>query len=137
MKPTLFIIRGLPNTGKTETAKMLAPTANAAANDFLPKDKVLTSDDFEISHKACRRRIEKWLVANVARIAVHNTFTRISEMQPYIQMAHKYGYNINVVECKTHFEGNENGHNVPKDIVKRYAERWEPYTPSLVGGFKF
>ena len=57
-------------------------------------------------------------------IAVSNTFTQRWEYQRYIDLANKHGFQSMVIECHGTWD---NVHNVPKDVLDRMYERWEPH----------
>lgn len=55
---------------------------------------------------------------------VSNTFTRIWEMKPYIDMAKEFGAKLTVITC----EGQHgNVHNVPPEKIQEMKARWEKY----------
>ena len=133
---SFFVIRGLPNSGKTVLANQLAPNANCAANQFFEDSNIeFSSSLLEESHRYCHQRIRAMLESGLPMVAVHNTFTTLEEIYPYTRMAANFGYAIYVIEAKTHFPNPV--HDIPKEIVKRYAERWEPFVQPIIGGFKF
>jgi hypothetical protein len=61
---------------------------------------------------------------NVDKIAVSNTFTQFWEMEPYFELAEKYGYKtFSIVVENRH--GNKSIHNVPEDKVQMMKDRFE------------
>lgn len=54
-----------------------------------------------------------------SNVIIHNTSTREWEFQPYIDMAHQYGYKVVslVVENR---HGNSSVHNVPEEVVENH-----------------
>lgn len=57
-------------------------------------------------------------------IVVANTFTQEWEMNPYIELAKKYGYKvISLVVENRH--GNKNIHNVPDETIQKMVNRFE------------
>lgn len=61
---------------------------------------------------------------NVSRIAVSNTFTQEWEMEPYFEMAKKYGYKVFTMIVENR-HGNKSVHDVPEDKVEQMKNRFE------------
>jgi hypothetical protein len=80
-------------------------------------------------HEYCRTQTEAWMKTdgtqvNVDKIAVSNTFTQEWEMEPYFELAKKYGYKtFSIIVENRH--GNKSIHNVPEDKVKMMKDRFE------------
>ncbi|MFN8995024.1 MAG: hypothetical protein ACK5X3_15365, partial [Pseudomonadota bacterium] len=78
------------------------------------------------AHEACQRRVEAMMdidgTGENSTIAVSNTFTRLWEMQPYKDLAKKYGYTVFTILCQNDFG---NVHGVPAGVVQRMKERME------------
>jgi hypothetical protein len=57
-------------------------------------------------------------------VAVSNTFTQEWEMQPYYDLAAKYGYRVHslIVENR---HGGENSHGVPEEKLDQMEDRFE------------
>ena len=70
------------------------------------------------AHAWCQTRTREALLRG-ERVVVSNTFTRLSEMQPYYPMTRK----IQVIEAKGNWD---NTHGVPVEVVDRMRARWEP-----------
>ena len=58
------------------------------------------------------------------KVVVSNTFITKWEMQPYLDMAKRWGVTPQIVECHGNFG---NVHNVPKETISQMKARWEPY----------
>jgi 50S ribosomal subunit-associated GTPase HflX len=61
---------------------------------------------------------------NVNRITVSNTFTQEWEMEPYFELAKKYGYKVFTVIVENR-HGGTNEHNVPEDKIEQMRNRFE------------
>ncbi len=61
---------------------------------------------------------------NVNRITVSNTFTQEWEMEPYFELAKKYGYKVFTVIVENR-HGGINEHNVPEDKLEQMKNRFE------------
>lgn len=59
-----------------------------------------------------------------AQILVSNTSTRLSEVQPYLDLAAKYGYTTFVVTMNK-FHDNPSVHNVPEKTIQAQIQRFE------------
>ena len=57
-------------------------------------------------------------------IVVSNTFTQEWEMQSYIDLAKKYGYQVTTLIVENR-HGNSNVHNVPAETLDRMRQRFE------------
>lgn len=123
---TLFIVRGLPGSGKSTLAKMLAPTANFAADDFftLP-DGTYNFDPTRLSdaHYYCLNHTKTALWKGTAAVAVHNVFSQPWQAREYYDLAREYGYSVFVIECQNRFT---NIHQVPSETIARLARGWSP-----------
>lgn len=62
-------------------------------------------------------------------VIVSNTFTRIWEMQPYLDMAHDLGVPVTVYRMDQQFE---NTHGVPETVVSTQRERFEDYNGEVL-----
>ena len=124
----LYIIRGVPGSGKTTlAAKMLD---RAMIDSFYEADDHMVDDSgnyrFDPSrlkhcHNECQRSVRHAL-RNEWSVAVSNTFTRKWEMQPYLDMAEELGIQVTVLVCQGEFD---NVHGVPADKVRVMRERFE------------
>jgi hypothetical protein len=66
----------------------------------------------------------EFLSSGVSRIVVSNTFTQEWEMQPYYDLAEKYGYRVYslIVENR---HGGVNEHGVPEEKLVQMKKRFE------------
>lgn len=127
----LTIIRGLPGSGKSTYAQKMvekdSELLHLEADTFF--NRITTHEyDFDI------RLIEaahSWCYGNTVRflregydVVVSNTFTRLWELDKYLSLpAIIDGLELELVEMRTQFE---NIHNVPADVLKNMATRWQP-----------
>jgi MoxR-like ATPase len=133
---TLFIIRGLPGSGKTTLAESLA-TPYGTATTGAPLPAMFAADDFFTAedgtytfrpehiadaHGECQANVRRAMRDGCDRIAVHNTFTQAWEAEPYRNLAAEFGYSVFVLTCENDFG---NIHEVPETAIEIMAERWE------------
>jgi hypothetical protein len=64
------------------------------------------------------------MIKEIPKIAVSNTFTQEWEMEPYFEMAKKYGYKVFSIVIENR-HGGSNEHGVPEDKIKIMKERFE------------
>ena len=120
MEKTLYIVRGIPGSGKSTFAKKLV------GHDFLVCeadkyfiDKETDEYKFDVSkikdaHKFCQD----------TEIAVSNTFTQEWEMEVYFKLAEQYGYTVFTVIVENR-HGGKNAHGVPEDKIEQMKNRFE------------
>lgn len=121
---TLYIIRGLPGSGKTTLAHKLASVVCEADDYFMDADGAynFVPENLQKAHDACYNRCLSCMREEIALIAVSNTFTRKWEYKRYIELAKKYGYCVSVIICTSHFN---NVHGVSDDTIEKMRERFE------------
>jgi hypothetical protein len=55
-------------------------------------------------------------------VIVHNTFTQLREMKPYMDLADEFGYSVSEIVCRGNFGS---VHGVPEEAIERMRNRWE------------
>ena len=126
MEKVLYIVRGLPSSGKSTFAKHLTTNVFEADHYFYDNDGNYNFIPSEIkqAHKECQQFVRYAMESNIEKIAVSNTFTQEWEMQPYIDMAKEYDYKVfSVIVENRH--GGVNEHNVPEEKIEQMKNRFE------------
>jgi len=131
MEKILYIVRGIPGSGKTTFARTLNSIIVEADQYFMDGEGNYKFDGSKIkfAHEYCRAQTEAWMQTkgdqvNVNRIAVSNTFTQEWEMEPYFELAKKYGYKVFTVIVENR-HGGTNEHNVSEDKIEQMKTRFE------------
>lgn len=126
----LMCIGGLPGSGKTTLATLLAVKGHLyAADDYFMVDGEyrFDRDQLPAAHMHCQIRVRNACEAGAPRVIVHNTFTSRWESEPYRAIAEEYGYAFFVVtlgDSSIPLEdlASRNSHQVPLDRLEAMAQ---------------
>ena len=122
---TLYIIRGLPGSGKSTLGESGIAVKSYSADDwFTDKEGNYNFNPMELpqAHEDCQARVLGAMLSEYESIAVCNTFTQAWEAEPYFKLCKMYGYTPFVIECQNQFG---NIHDVPRESVIAMADRWD------------
>lgn len=124
MDKSLFLIRGLPGSGKSSFAKLIC-NQHVEADKFFMQDGEYKFDASKLkqAHEWCRNETERWM-ENGYDVVVSNTFTQEWEMKPYYELAEKYGYQVYSLVVENRHNG-VNEHNVPEEALMKMKNRFE------------
>jgi predicted kinase len=127
---TLYIVRGIPGSGKSTFAKSIGGIHIEADQFFMENGKYnFDITKIKLAHKYCQNQTEAWMKTdgvqvNNDKIVVSNTFTQEWEMEPYFKLAEKYGYRtFSLIVENRH--GGVNEHDVPEDKLEIMKNRFE------------
>ena len=131
----LIILRGLPGAGKTSFANMIWQSGVIFEADkyFINEEGEYVFDAFKLhkAHEWCIASIEAAMQRNkesegkyFAEIVVSNTTTTQKEIQPYLDLAKAYDYNVVslIVENR---HGNKSIHGVAEETMDKMEKRFE------------
>lgn len=130
MEKILYIVRGIPGSGKSTFAKSLGGT-HFETDMFYMVDGEYKFDGSKIkeAHQWCQNSVNNAMILNHTAglhniIVISNTFTQEWEMKPYFEMADRYDYKVfSIIVENRH--GGINEHNVPEEVLTKMRERFE------------
>jgi|GEM_PF-1087161 len=131
---TLYIMRGLPGSGKSAVAEVLAPGHVYAADDYpgLYGEKMSFNPSLlGKAHEAAKNKVIEAMERGEPKIALANTNTQHWEMSPYVKAAQEKGYYVTFVHVEGTVaptgDGTRNIHGVPSEALERMKARFEPF----------
>jgi predicted kinase len=124
---TLYIVRGIPGSGKSTFAQSLDCPVFEADQYFIDSETgeyKFDGSKIKLAHNWCKLRVEQSMEDDFQKIAVSNTFTQEWEMDAYYELAKQYGYRVFslIVENR---HGGVNEHDVPEDKLELMKNRFE------------
>jgi len=126
--PTLYLIRGVPGSGKSSFAKQLIKSGmvavNIEAHQYFINGGIYTFDatKLHLAHVQCQDRAELYLSEGHS-IAVSNTSTTEKEVKIYATIAAKTGAQfVSLIVENRH--GGVNSHGVPPEKIEQMKNRF-------------
>ncbi len=126
MEKILYIVRGIPGSGKSTFAKQLTANVFEADHYFYDNDgnyKFIASE-IKDAHKECQDNVRIAMESSIPKIAVSNTSTQEWEMESYFELAKEFGYDVFTIIVENR-HGGTNVHNVPEDKIEQMKKRFE------------
>lgn len=132
--PTLYLIRGLPGSGKSRLGMQMQQSKLVAhcyeADQYFSNYCFETGEwsyKFDASklseaHWLCQKQVE-FALQDALSVAVTNTSTTEKEVATYQKLAEKYNAEfVSIVLENRH--GNKNVHNVPEEKLQQMQQRF-------------
>jgi hypothetical protein len=126
---TLYLLRGLPGSGKSTVAKTFGGL-HVEADQYFMEDGVYKFDvtKLGLAHNYCQSQTRGWMKMesdqlSTDTIVVSNTFTEEWEMKSYFDMAEEFGYRVVslIVENR---HGGKSIHDVPVKSLEKMEKRF-------------
>ena len=126
MEKILYIVRGIPGSGKSTFAKTLGVIHYEAYMFFIDPttgEYKFDGSKIKLAHSWCMIQTQKAMVNDEPKIVVSNTFTQEWEMETYFKLAEENGYKVFTIIVENR-HGNTNEHNVPEDKIEQMKNRF-------------
>jgi predicted kinase len=134
MSGILFLVRGLPGSGKTTFANHIWNEYSVCEADkfFYDKNGNYNFDGSKLkdAHSWCKNEVETRMKDHqinqqyYPEIAVSNTFTQEWEMEDYYKLAEKYDYKVVSLIVENRHNG-QNVHGVPEEKLEQMKNRFQ------------
>lgn len=129
MNKVLYIVRGLPGSGKSTFAKSLVKEdyCHKEADMYFINEKgeyKFKPTQIKDAHKWCREEVDNLMRYSHSPVVVSNTFTQEWEMEPYMELAKRYDYTVFTIIVENR-HGGVNEHGVPEDKLQAMKDRFE------------
>jgi tRNA uridine 5-carbamoylmethylation protein Kti12 len=138
MKQICSIMRGVPGSGKSTRAKKLKEELEKEGHEVI----ICSTDDFfikngkyefdyrllGINHALNFKKFKEAIEAGHS-VIVDNTNVRIEHFEPYIEIAKKYGHEVQI-HTMLHPDltnGSNNTHGVPIDVIQKMIDGFENF----------
>ena len=102
---TLYIIRGLPGSGKSQFARKLVSREEFVfeANKYMLDENgnyKYQASKLPFCHNKCFDNVKHAMIYGIDKVVVANTFIRKNDYNRYINLANKFQYDARIITCK-------------------------------------
>lgn len=128
---TLYIVRGLPGSGKSQFARKLVSKSEFVfeANKYMLDENgnyKYQASKLAFCHNKCFDNVKYAMIYGVDKIVVVNTFIRKNDYNRYINLANKFQYDVRIITCKR-FDP-----QFRKDVVNRMKKEFQTDCNSFI-----
>ena len=121
----LYIVRGVPGSGKTTFAESICDKVVSADDYHMTADGVY---DWKPENMTAAHRYSQGKTRSIMEtgkdVAVANTSTTKKELKPYYALAEEFGYTVfSIIVENRH--GGKNVHNVPEATLEKMTKRFD------------
>lgn len=130
----IYLVRGLPGSGKSTFAKRLAQDnggiLHLESDMYFMKNGEYVFDSAKVpkNHEWCFNAFKDAVNAGMD-VIVSNTFTQKWELNPYIEYAKYASQEVKLYRCSGEYG---NTHNVPQEVLKAMRERFVDIAGEIV-----
>lgn len=118
----LYLVRGLPGSGKSSYARSLGClVVEADMWNMRGGRHVYDHSRMGAAHEWCLAKAKETMELGLD-IAVANTFAHAKFMEPYVEHAQKIGCPVTIVECRKVYGTH---HPVPRKVIDTMRKTWE------------
>lgn len=130
---TLYLIRGLPGSGKSTYAKKLVkPEHHFEADQYFMIDGRYQFNPTKLhaAHADCFDRVRTAMLAgDTDSVAVSNTFVKAWELEPHIKLAQNLGWKTKILRMSNKYGS---VHGVPLAAIERMRANFEPVNGEII-----
>jgi predicted kinase len=122
---TLHIIRGISGSGKSTFCRERLGLDPIEADQYfegLSEGYAFNPQFLKDAHLWCKMEVKRHLAQSVKKVAVVNTFSMMWEIEPYLELAKEFNYNIIIYRMTGEYQ---NTHGVPPEVIQRMKDRFE------------
>lgn len=132
-KKILYILRGVPGSGKSTYAKEIMTNRCDSIGEHYEADMYFmdngtyywNADKLYYAHKWCYFSVCKAMdKPSNDYVIVSNTFVLNKDMKPYIKAATERGWDVSVLRLSNNFN---NVHSVPPEVVQAMLDKFQDY----------
>lgn len=125
LNKTLFIVRGVPGSGQSSIANIIADEMYSVDDYFYTignGNYEFNKTDLKEAYEQCYQNVISAMGRNVNRVAVHNPFVKRKDYHHYLKMAKKFKYNVFVIICDNKYD---TPHKLPERQLKSMKIKFE------------
>lgn len=131
---TVYIMRGVPGVGKSDIAKLFAPSEHIySAADYFEFDAdgkyLYDRNKVRDAHEYTNRRIKKAMVNLTPKLVIDNTNIRKWEFSKHVDLASELGYSVLIVHVISQLTASElaarSVHGVDETNIQRMLDKFQ------------